>query len=83
MQIALIEKDAAPDPVRRLYEGLEHAGRPVGNFHKVLAHKPDVLRAWSGSSSSRTAGPGGLRAVGGQAGATEPPNRFCAPWAAK
>jgi hypothetical protein len=41
----LLEKDAAPDLVRRLYEGLEHAGRPVGNFDKVVAHGPDVLRA--------------------------------------
>ena len=29
-----------------MYEGLEHAGRPVGNFYKVLAHKPEVLRAF-------------------------------------
>jgi alkylhydroperoxidase family enzyme len=46
MRIDLIEKDSAPDVVRRIYEGLEHAGRPVGNFYKVLAHKPDVLRSF-------------------------------------
>ena len=46
MHIDLVEKDTAPDLVRRLYEGLEHAGRPVGNFHKVLAHKPDVPRTY-------------------------------------
>jgi alkylhydroperoxidase family enzyme len=46
MRIEPIEKDAAPDVVRRVYEGLEHAGRPVGNFYKVLAHKPDVLRSF-------------------------------------
>ncbi len=46
MHIDLVEKDSAPDLVRRLYDGLEHAGRPVGNFHKALAHKPDVLRAF-------------------------------------
>jgi alkylhydroperoxidase family enzyme len=46
MRIDLIEKDNAPDVVRRVYEGLEHAGRPVGNFYKVLAHKPDVLRSF-------------------------------------
>ena len=46
MHINLIEKESAPDPVRRVYEGLEHAGRPVGNFYKVLAHKPDVLRSF-------------------------------------
>jgi alkylhydroperoxidase family enzyme len=32
--------------VRRVYDALEHAGRPVGNFYKVLAHKPDVLRSF-------------------------------------
>ena len=46
MHIDLVEKDSAPDLVLRLYDGLEHAGRPVGNFHKALAHKPDVLRAF-------------------------------------
>jgi alkylhydroperoxidase family enzyme len=46
MQIELVERDTAPALVRRLYEGLEHAGRPVGNLHKVLAHKPDVLRSY-------------------------------------
>ena len=46
MQIELVEKDKAPDLVRRIYDGLEHAGRPVGNLHKVLAHKPDVLRTY-------------------------------------
>jgi alkylhydroperoxidase family enzyme len=46
MRIALIEKDSAPDVVRRVYDGLEHAGRPVGNFYKVLAHKPEVLRSF-------------------------------------
>ena len=51
MHIDLVEKDTAPDLVRRMYEGLEHAGRPVGNFHKVLAHKPDVLRAFLQLSS--------------------------------
>jgi hypothetical protein len=45
MDIPLIDKDAAPALVRRLYEGLEHAGRSVGNFHKVLANTPNVLRA--------------------------------------
>jgi alkylhydroperoxidase family enzyme len=46
MRIDLIEHDAAPEVVRRLYDGLEHAGRSVGAFHKVLAHKPDVLRGY-------------------------------------
>jgi alkylhydroperoxidase family enzyme len=46
MRISLIEKESAPDPVRRVYESLEHAGRPLGNFYKVLAHKPDVLRSF-------------------------------------
>jgi uncharacterized peroxidase-related enzyme len=46
MQIPLIQKDAAPDVVRRVYEGLENAGRPVGNIHKALANKPDILRGF-------------------------------------
>lgn len=46
MDIELIEKDTAPDVVRRLYEGLEHSGRPVSNFYKVIAHKPAVLRSF-------------------------------------
>ena len=46
MQIDLIERDTASDLVRRLYDGLEHAGRQVGNFYKVLAHKPDALRSF-------------------------------------
>ena len=46
MRISLVEKETAPDTVRRVYEGLEHAGRPVGNFYKVLAHKPDALRSF-------------------------------------
>ena len=46
MRIDLIERDSATDVVRRVYDALEHAGRPVGNFYKVLAHKPDVLRSF-------------------------------------
>ena len=46
MQIDLIERDTASDLVRRLYDGLEHAGRQVGNFYQVLAHKPDVPRTY-------------------------------------
>jgi alkylhydroperoxidase family enzyme len=52
MQIDLIERDAAPDQVRRIYDGLEHAGRPVGNLHKALAHKPAVLRTYLQLSSA-------------------------------
>jgi alkylhydroperoxidase family enzyme len=46
MDIPLIDRDAAPALVRRLYDGLENAGRSVGNFHKVLANTPDVLRSY-------------------------------------
>jgi hypothetical protein len=46
MQIDLIERDTAPDLVRHLYDGMEHAGRQVGNFYKVLAHKPHVPRTY-------------------------------------
>ncbi|HET8998431.1 MAG TPA: carboxymuconolactone decarboxylase family protein [bacterium] len=47
MHISLVEKDEAPDVVRRIYEGIEKRLGTVSNFFKVLAHMPDVLRAFN------------------------------------
>lgn len=47
MHISLVEKDEAPDVVRRIYEGIEKRLGMVSNFFKVLAHMPDVLRAFN------------------------------------
>jgi alkylhydroperoxidase family enzyme len=46
MRISLVEQDQAPDVVRKIYEGLEKSFGRVPNFFKVLANKPDVLRAF-------------------------------------
>ena len=46
MRIHPVEKDQASDLVRRIYDSLEqHTGR-VSPFFKMLANKPDVLRAF-------------------------------------
>lgn len=47
MRVELIEKEAAPPDVLRVYEALEKAQGEVSNFHKMLAHRPDVLRAFN------------------------------------
>jgi uncharacterized peroxidase-related enzyme len=46
MSLRLVEKEAAPEAVRRVYESLENAGRPIGNIHKTLANKPELLRSF-------------------------------------
>lgn len=47
MRIEPVEKEQAPETVRRIYDALEkQRGRPPGNLHKMLAHKPDVLRTF-------------------------------------
>jgi alkylhydroperoxidase family enzyme len=47
MRVETIEKDAAPADVLRVYEALEKTDGQVSNFHKMLAHRPDVLRAFN------------------------------------
>ncbi|HEX4835667.1 MAG TPA: carboxymuconolactone decarboxylase family protein [bacterium] len=42
-----VEKDQAPDTVKRIYEALEQSLGSVPNFFKMLAHKPDVLRTFN------------------------------------
>ena len=52
MQIHPIEKDQAGPPVQRIYDALERQSGSVSTFNKMLAHKPEVLRAfnqWSGA----------------------------------
>ena len=46
MQIELVEKDQANDVVRRIYDSLEQRSGRVSPFNKILANKPDVLRAF-------------------------------------
>ena len=45
MRIHLIEADEASPQVQRIYTSLEHQFGSVSNFNKMLAHKPDILRA--------------------------------------
>ena len=47
MQISLVEKDQAPPVVQRIYEALQLRSGSVAPYFKVLAHKPDVLRAFN------------------------------------
>ena len=47
MQISLVEKDQAPPVVQRIYEALQLRSGSVAPHFKVLAHKPDVLRAFN------------------------------------
>jgi uncharacterized peroxidase-related enzyme len=47
MRIQPVEKDEAPDVVRRIYEALEQRAGSVSDFTKMLAHKPEVLRAFN------------------------------------
>jgi hypothetical protein len=47
MRIELIEQDQASDQVRRIYDSLAQRLGSVSNFYKMLAHKPEILRAFS------------------------------------
>ena len=47
MRIELIEQDQASDQVRRVYDSLTQRLGSVSNFYKILAHKPEILRAYS------------------------------------
>jgi alkylhydroperoxidase family enzyme len=46
MKISLVETDQTSDLVRRIYDSLEQRSGRVSPFFKMLAHKPDVLRAF-------------------------------------
>ena len=47
MQIHPIEKDQASPLVRRIYDALERQSGSVSTFNKMLAHKPEILRAFN------------------------------------
>jgi alkylhydroperoxidase family enzyme len=47
MHISLVEKGEAPPVVQRIYEALQLRSGSVAPYFKVLAHKPDVLRAFN------------------------------------
>lgn len=47
MRIQPVEKEQATDVVRRIYEALEQRAGSVSDFTKMLAHKPEALRAFN------------------------------------
>jgi len=47
MRISLIADDQASPVVRRIYQALEQRAGSVAPYFRVLAHKPDVLRAFN------------------------------------
>jgi alkylhydroperoxidase family enzyme len=47
MRVSLVGDDEAPPLVRRIYESLQQRSGSVAPYFRVLAHKPDVLRAFN------------------------------------
>ena len=47
MQIHPIERDQASPLVQRIYDALERQSGSVSTFNKMLAHKPEILRAFN------------------------------------
>ena len=47
MQIHPIEKEQASPLVQRIYAALEQESGSVSTLNKMLAHKPEVLRAFN------------------------------------
>jgi alkylhydroperoxidase family enzyme len=47
MPISLVANDQASPVVRRIYQALEQRSGSVAPYFRVLAHKPDVLRAFN------------------------------------
>jgi len=47
MRISLVADDQASPVVRRIYQALEQRSGSVAPYFRVLAHKPDVLRAFN------------------------------------
>ena len=47
MRITLVGKEQASPVVQRMYQGLELRSGSVAPYFRVLAHKPDVLRAFN------------------------------------
>ena len=46
MRIQPVEKEQAAEAARTVYEEIEGRGGRVGNFWRMLAHKPEVLRTF-------------------------------------
>lgn len=46
MRIQPLEADRAPEAAREIYADLERQHGRVSTFYKMLAYKPDVLRAF-------------------------------------
>ena len=47
MAISMIEPEDAGPQVQRIYESLTQRFGRVSPFYKMLAHKPEILRAFS------------------------------------
>jgi alkylhydroperoxidase family enzyme len=47
MHISLVADDQAPPVVQRIFDSLQQRSGSVAPYFKVLAHKPDVLRAFN------------------------------------
>jgi uncharacterized peroxidase-related enzyme len=47
VRIELMTRDAAPPVARRIFDSIEKGGGTVSNLLRMLAHKPDVLRAYN------------------------------------
>lgn len=56
MRIEPVEKEAARPEVVRVYEALQRAEGNVPTFHKMLAHRPEILRAFTQLSGALWAG---------------------------
>lgn len=46
MRIEPMDSEAAPPEVQRIFEALAADGK-VSSFHRMLAHKPAILRAYN------------------------------------
>ncbi len=47
MLILPLERDEAPETVKRIYDAIERDIGRVPNFFKLLGHKPDILRTFN------------------------------------
>jgi alkylhydroperoxidase family enzyme len=47
VRIEPVNPQAAPPVVRRIFDSIEKGGGTVSNLLRMLAHKPDVLRAYN------------------------------------
>ena len=47
MHLELVQNQTAAPDVRRIFEAVERTQGAVGNFSRMLAHRPAVLRAYN------------------------------------